>query len=219
MKKILFLTFLAILTLPINAETVDPETHVWTSTDGHTTEARLVKATAKSVSVELLNGKTVTMKLNQLSEEDRTYVSEWLKSKKEKEEDEKKLANLSRITYFRWEKSYKRALEQAKKLDLPVAILFTGTSWCGYCIKLENEVFSKKEFRKLAPGVFIGVKIEAPSSAGPSSKEGKELAKKFGILGYPSIIYVDKEGNKIGQSGYSAGISPQSFLAKVKKLK
>lgn len=194
------------------------ETRTWTSTDGKSIEAELVRASDTTVTVKLENGKNVPIKLNQLSEDDQKFVKDWQADVKEKEMAAKKAAKLSRITSFRWEKSYKKVIAEAQELDLPVAILFTGTSWCGYCVKLEDEVFSKGAFKKLAAGKFLGLKYEAPTNAGPKSKEGKELAKKFGVSGYPKVVYVDKEGKVLGTNGYHKGITPESFVKGVEKL-
>ena len=43
-----------------------------------------------------------------------------------------------------------KALATAKKENKSVLMNFTGSDWCGWCIKLEGEVFSKREFSKAA---------------------------------------------------------------------
>ena len=48
-----------------------------------------------------------------------------------------------------WETSYKAALDQAAKQDKLVLLDFTGSDWCGWCIKLRKDTFSKPEFQKL----------------------------------------------------------------------
>lgn len=196
--------------------TVQAETRTWTNDGGKTLEAKLVKATEKNATVKLANGKSVTLKLNALSTEDQEYVSSWLKEEADKKAEAEKDKKKANMPPFKWDKSYKKALEQAKEHDLPLVILFTGTAWCGYCVKLEEEVFSKSEFKKLAKGKFLGVKFESPAaSVGIKGREGQELAKKFGVSGYPKYIIVDGEGNQIGGGGYSQGINPESFVKRV----
>ena len=65
---------------------------------------------------------------------------------------------------FRWGKSLKSAQKQAEETGLPIVLLFTGTSWCGFCVKLEKEILSKKDFKQGMDGVAIGVKFEFGSS-------------------------------------------------------
>ena len=74
---------------------------------------------------------------------------------------------------FRWGKSLKSAQKQAEETGLPIVLLFTGTSWCGFCVKLEKEILSKKDFKQGMDGVAIGVKFEFGSSDFSKSKEAK----------------------------------------------
>ena len=51
-----------------------------------------------------------------------------------------------------WETNYNAALEQAAKENKMVLLDFTGSDWCGWCIKLKKDTFSKPEFQKFAEG-------------------------------------------------------------------
>ncbi len=51
----------------------------FTSTDGQTLEAEVVKVTGKSVILKLPNRRSVTVPLERLSEADRAYLAEWAK--------------------------------------------------------------------------------------------------------------------------------------------
>lgn len=114
---------------------------------------------------------------------------------------------------FRWGKSLKSAQKQSEETGLPIALLFTGTSWCGYCVKLEKEILSKKEFKQGMDGVAIGVKFEF---SGPDFSKSKE-AKEYGIRGVPAIIVVDATGKKLGRTGYIPGWTPAKYIEFFKK--
>lgn len=114
---------------------------------------------------------------------------------------------------FRWGKSLKSAQKQSEETGLPIALLFTGTSWCGYCVKLEKEILSKKEFRQGMNGVAIGVKFEF---SGPDFSKSKE-AKEYGIRGVPAIVVVDAEGKALGRTGYIPGWTPAKYIEFFKK--
>ena len=109
---------------------------------------------------------------------------------------------------FRWGKSLKSAQKQAEETGLPIVLLFTGTSWCGYCIKLEKEILSKKEFKQGMDGVAIGVKFEFGSSDFSKSKE----AKTYRITGVPAMVVVDAEGKELGRTGYIPGQTPVQYV-------
>lgn len=114
---------------------------------------------------------------------------------------------------FRWGKNLKTAKKQAEETGLPIVILFTGTKWCGYCMKLEDEVLKKKEFKQGMDGVAIGVKYEFKSSGALGKSKD---AKEFSIQGVPSIVIIDAEGNILGRAGYKSGLTPQGLIETIK---
>jgi protein disulfide-isomerase len=62
-----------------------------------------------------------------------------------------------------WETNYSAALEQAAKQNKMVLLDFTGSDWCGWCIKLQKDTFSKPEFQKFAAESLILVELDFPS--------------------------------------------------------
>ena len=114
---------------------------------------------------------------------------------------------------FKWGKSMKGAQKQSEETGLPIVLLFTGTSWCGYCIKLEKEILSKKEFKQGMDGVAIGVKFEFGNPDFSKSKEAKE----YGIRGVPAMVVVDAKGKELGRTGYVPGRTPVQYVEFFKK--
>ena len=100
-----------------------------------------------------------------------------------------------------WQTDYKAALEQAAKTDRPVLLDFTGSDWCGWCIKLDKETFSQPEFKTFAEKNLVLVK-----------KQNEELQKKFGVDGFPTLVLLDSKGKEITRNvGYLAG-GPKGFI-------
>jgi len=85
---------------------------------------------------------------------------------------------------------------------------FTGSDWCGWCIKLKKEVFTKAAFKKYADAELVLVELDFPRNK-PQSQEIKEqneaLAKKYGIRGFPTIVLLSPEGELVGKTGYRRG--------------
>jgi protein disulfide-isomerase len=104
----------------------------------------------------------------------------------------------------KWTEDYKAALAQAKKENKMLLLDFTGSDWCGWCIKLHNDVFSTPEFATWANKNFILVTVDFPKK--PQSAELKAqnqaLQKKYGIKGYPTIIFLDNNEKQLAQAGY-----------------
>ena len=117
-------------------------------------------------------------------------------------------AVVTKIKQGDWLENYTEALAAAKQLKRPVLIDFTGSDWCGWCIRLDREVFSQKAFLKYAKRDLVLLKLDFPQRKKLSEalqKQNMELAKKFGIRGFPTIVIVDAEGKEIARTGYQRG--------------
>ena len=120
-----------------------------------------------------------------------------------------------------WTTDVPKAIEKAKAENKLVMMDFTGSDWCGWCIKLNKEVFSTPEFADYAKKNLVPVEIDFPTKKVLSAelkKANKELQKQYQIRGYPTIIVLNGEGKKVGELGYMAG-GPKSFIAKLDELK
>jgi protein disulfide-isomerase len=113
-----------------------------------------------------------------------------------------------------WETNYKAALDQAAKQDKMVLLDFTGSDWCGWCIKLRKDTFSKPEFQKFAEEKLVLVELDFPRAKEQSvnlKKQNQELAEKFGIEGFPTLVLLDPKGTEVTRNvGYLAG-GPEGF--------
>lgn len=119
---------------------------------------------------------------------------------------------------FKWEKSYKRAQAVAKETGLPIAVLFTGTSWCGFCMKLEDNVLSKPEFKEAMKGGAVGYKVVLPAPGQYLNKKDAKLASQLGARGgVPCLMVVSPEGKILGTLvGYPPTATPASYAARIK---
>lgn len=122
---------------------------------------------------------------------------------------------------LQWLTDLPKAQQQAKTENKLVLMDFTGSDWCGWCIKLKNEVFSKPEFIEYAKKNLVPVEVDFPRTkkqAPELKKANQELQKKYSIQGYPTIVVLDGEGKKVGELGYQPG-GPKAFIAELDKLK
>ncbi len=120
-----------------------------------------------------------------------------------------------------WLTNYKEAQEQAKTGKKLLLLDFTGSDWCGWCIKLEREVFSKPEFREYADKNLVLLELDFPKGkelAAAERAQNEHLAQQFEIEGFPTIIVLDAEGKKVGELGYTPG-GPAAFIAELDKLR
>lgn len=120
-----------------------------------------------------------------------------------------------------WSDDYAKALEQAKKENKKVLLDFTGSDWCGWCIKLDKDVFSKPEFKEYAKQNLVLVEVDFPQGKRLPKKtqeQNEKLKNEFKVEGFPTLVLLDPEGKKLGEVvGYVQG-GPKGFIAKLEEL-
>jgi protein disulfide-isomerase len=107
-----------------------------------------------------------------------------------------------------WETNFEQAVKEAKKNDKKLLVNFTGSDWCGWCKKLDAEVFSKPEFAEYAKENLILVKLDFPKRKQLPQAEQEQnikLARKYKVGGFPAILIMDTEENVILETGYQYG--------------
>jgi len=120
-----------------------------------------------------------------------------------------------------WTTDLAGAKTKAKSESKLVMMDFTGSDWCGWCIKLNKEVFSTPEFIEYAKKNLVAVEVDFPQHKAQSDelkKTNRELQRQYGIQGYPTIIVLNSQGKKVGTLGYEEG-GPQPFIARLEALK
>jgi protein disulfide-isomerase len=107
-----------------------------------------------------------------------------------------------------WRTNLEEAVTQAKKENKAVLVNFTGSDWCKWCIKLNNEVFTQDEFENYAEKNLVLVRLDFPRSI-PQSPETKlynnSLAQRYGIQGFPTILVFNNQGQLVAKTGYQPG--------------
>jgi len=108
-----------------------------------------------------------------------------------------------------WMQNFEAAKAKAKAEKKDLLVDFTGSDWCGWCIRLDNEVFSKDEFKTEAPKHFVLVKLDYPQDKSILTKEiiaqNEKLQGTYSIQGFPTILLMTHEGRVYGQTGYEQG--------------
>jgi protein disulfide-isomerase len=121
-----------------------------------------------------------------------------------------------------WEININKAIETSNKTGKPMLLFFTGSDWCGWCIKLQNEVLKTPEFAAWANENVILVELDFPrrtEQAEETRRQNFELQKTFAVQGYPTIWFANatkKDGKtnfeQLDSTGYVAG-GPSVWLA------
>jgi thioredoxin-related protein len=121
---------------------------------------------------------------------------------------------------LKWSTDYSVALVQAKEQNRQVFLLFTGSDWCIWCKRLNNEILSSPEFSRYAGEKLLLVEVDFPEHKAQSAAlkgQNAKLAETYHIEGYPTVIVLDRTGKAVGRLGYQKG-GPGPFLEALKKL-
>lgn len=119
-----------------------------------------------------------------------------------------------------WLTDFEEAKKQAKEQGVPILADFTGSDWCGWCIKLKKEVFSQEAFQAYAKDNLVLLELDFPRRKeipAETRKQNEALMKEFGIRGFPTILLLDAEGKELDRTGYRRG-GAEKYVAHLKEL-
>lgn len=122
----------------------------------------------------------------------------------------------------KWYADYDEAAKVAKEQDKDLLVDFTGSDWCYWCKKLEEEVFSHDSWQAGVADDYILVALDFPNDPEikakvPNPKRNQELAKKFGVGGYPTILLMNADGEVFASTGYQPG-GPEKYLEHMSEI-
>ncbi len=121
-----------------------------------------------------------------------------------------------------WITDYQKALDISREKNKIILADFTGSDWCGWCFKLEAEVFSKDVFKEWAAKKAVLLTLDFPRSKFQSDilkKQNQKLLEKYNVRGFPTILFLDSEGKVLGKSGYLGGSAEDWIMDAEKKIK
>jgi thioredoxin-related protein len=121
-----------------------------------------------------------------------------------------------------WQTDYKKAQEEAKTNHRLLLVDFTGSDWCGYCIRLNREILSKAQFKDYADKNLVLLEIDFPRAKQQSAtlrQQNNRLAQQYQIEGFPTIVVLNADGHKVWRyDGYFPD-GPDAFIAELEKLR
>jgi protein disulfide-isomerase len=119
-----------------------------------------------------------------------------------------------------WFTDAQAAQEKAGRENKFVLLDFTGSDWCGWCMKLRSEVFDQAQFASYAQEHLVMVEVDFPRHKpldADQREANRRLAQKYHITGYPTIIVLIQDGQQVGRTGYVSG-GPPAFIAGLQPL-
>ena len=128
--------------------------------------------------------------------------------------------NLSEESSAIWMTQFSEARAMAKNEGKPILMDFTGSNWCGWCVKLKKEVFTKPSFLGFANDNLILMTVDFPRGVHQEEwlvDQNNKLLDQYGVNSFPTIILTDYNGNLLGRTGYKSGGS-ENYVEHLKGL-
>ena len=115
-----------------------------------------------------------------------------------------------------WHTDMSKATDISIKENKPLFLFFTGSDWCGWCIRLQKEVFKTPEFIKWAKENVVLVELDFPrknEQTDAVKMQNAQLQQQLQVTGYPTVWFVSATKtaeakvnlNALGSTGYVAG--------------
>lgn len=93
---------------------------------------------------------------------------------------------------FVW-KSWDEGVREARETNRPI-LVDVYTNWCGWCKRMDREVYARPDVRDYLADSFVTIKLNAESNTRGTfdgrSQTMRAIASKFGVRGYPTTLFL-----------------------------
>src|SRR5205809_8141772 len=122
----------------------------------------------------------------------------------------------------KWYYDLSEAKALAKKEKKLVFIDFTGSDWCGWCMKLRKEVFTTAEFNNYARTNLVLLEIDLPHAKPLSPDQlthNMRVQEQYHVEGFPTLIVLNHEGQEIWRLPSYADAKPADWIRMFEALR
>jgi protein disulfide-isomerase len=116
--------------------------------------------------------------------------------------------------------NFARSAELAKSTKRPLLLAFLGTDWSISSLKLDREVFDQAELADNSKYNFLLCKLhfyQTQDRPPETIRQNNELATKYKVQEFPTVIVLSPDGQEIGRLGYVPG-GVKAFAGAVKSV-
>lgn len=116
-----------------------------------------------------------------------------------------------------WHTDLMKADSISKASGKPIFAFFTGSDWCGWCIKLQRDVFAKKSFIDWAKKNVVLLELDFPRKKqlpAELAQQNGNMQQALQVRGYPTVwlLYLNQDQDSksinlstLGSLGYPSG--------------
>jgi thioredoxin-related protein len=128
------------------------------------------------------------------------------------------------MSFTVWQTDFELARKKATETDRHILLNFSGSDWCGPCIRMHKDIFQSKAFSDMADTTLVLVNADFPRNKknqlpADIRKENERLADRYNPEGkFPFTLLLDANGKVIetwdGMPDLSAGEFAESVKSK-----
>ncbi len=124
-----------------------------------------------------------------------------------------------------WMGNFSEAQKEAKATHKQILINFSGSDWCGPCIRLRKEILESETFEQYAAANLLLVRADFPRQKKnqlpkEQIKLNESLAEAYNKDGkFPYTVLVDENGKVLKTWDGFPDETPQAFVSEIDKLK
>lgn len=114
-----------------------------------------------------------------------------------------------------WLTDFEAAKRKAAAEHKPILVDFTGSDWCGYCIRMKRDVFDTPEFGAYASEHFVLLEVNLPKDPAfdkEQLKRNHRLCDLFDVSAFPTVLVLSSRGHVAG--GFVGGKPDLASLQK-----
>ena len=126
------------------------------------------------------------------------------------------------MSFTDWQTDFEMAKKLAKEKNRLILLNFSGSDWCGPCIRLRKEVFDSESFSKLADSSLVLLNADFPRNKKNQLPKGLQqsnetLANQYNPLGkFPFTLLLTAEGKVVKSWEGFPQNGPEQFIAQIK---
>ncbi|WP_288425161.1 thioredoxin family protein [uncultured Spirosoma sp.] len=135
------------------------------------------------------------------------------------------LLTLLTVTMSGWQLNFEQARVEAEQRHKLILLNFSGSDWCGPCIKLKKDVFESAEFTQFSEEHLVLVRADFPRSSknkldARQEAHNEALAEKYNRQGkFPFTVLLAPDGRVLKEwDGYPQSLTVDSFVASIRAV-
>jgi thioredoxin-related protein len=123
-----------------------------------------------------------------------------------------------------WETDLEKAKQKAQSEHKLILLNFSGSDWCGPCIRMHKEIFENDSFTQYADDHLVLINADFPRSkkhklSEDQQKKNDQMADKYNKEGiFPLTLLMTADGKILKRWEGFPQISPDSFTSQIKSF-